>query len=78
MEQIIRKIGEDEIAVDTPNILTRTYKRSELLLERASHQADIDRIDDLLSKMDEVKEEEVNTIASKIEDMVKKSVEGLK
>lgn len=68
--ETIRKVGEGKIEIDAPKVVTVKYDKTSLLRRRADRQSQIDEIDALLAKIEQVKNDGVNTEAISIEDVI--------
>jgi len=66
----IRKISDNEIAIDTPVITTVTHRLSALLDEKAKLEEDLEKVNNLISLIDGVKDEEVKLEKSSLVELV--------
>lgn len=68
--ETIRKIDENTIAIDTVEVNTTTYDKNFLLSEKSFLEEKLVDINEKLSKFEEVKKDEPQLEAIKLEDVI--------
>jgi len=68
--ETIRKIDENTIAIDTVEVNTTTYDKRKLLSEKSFLEEKLVDINEKLSKFEEVKKDEPQLEAIKLEDVI--------
>lgn len=66
----IRKISDNEIAIDTPIIETKVYNVDFLLEQKARLETELAEVNSILEKIEEVKEEDVKLEKATLIDLV--------